>query len=120
MNKNKNNTGLDSDSNSNILVFILLGIGVFALLIFIVLNAIPKNQPTNISDTSMLISFNEPLLEDVITEGDYVLPTNIEKVGFIFLGWYDNQELLGEAVTTITFTGGAIIDVFPKWEEAVN
>lgn len=44
----------------------------------------------------------------------------LEKVGFIFLGWYDNQELLGEAVTTITFTGGAIIDVFPKWEEVVN
>lgn len=84
------------------------------------LNSIPKNPPTDVSENSMLIIFNDPLLEDIITEDDYVLPTDIEKTGFTFLGWYDNQELLGEPVTTITFTSGATINVFPKWEEIVN
>lgn len=44
------------------------------------------------------------------------LPTDVIKTGYDFKGWYDNEELTGEAVTEITVTDSEDKTFWAKWE----
>ena len=61
------------------------------------------------------------IINDNITEyieGDYTtLPTNVEKEGFNFIGWYDNEEFNGEMITEITSSDTGDKEYWAKWEE---
>ncbi|MCR4773325.1 MAG: InlB B-repeat-containing protein, partial [Prevotella sp.] len=45
------------------------------------------------------------------------LPTNITREGYTFGGWYDNSELSGDAVTSITTTDTGNKEYWAKWTE---
>ena len=44
-----------------------------------------------------------------------VLPTDVEKSGYTFAGWYDNEELTGSAVTAISDTEYGDKTYYAKW-----
>ncbi len=46
----------------------------------------------------------------------YTLPTNVEKTGYIFKGWYNNPEFSGSVLTTISES----TNLYAKWEKDVN
>ena len=46
------------------------------------------------------------------------LPTNVTKTGYTFAGWYDNSELTGSAVTTITTSATGNKTYWAKWTAA--
>ncbi len=48
------------------------------------------------------------------------LASNVTKNGYSFAGWYDNSELTGEAVTTISTTATGAKAFWAKWNENLN
>ena len=46
-----------------------------------------------------------------------VLPTDVTKEGFTFAGWYDNEELTGEAITKIEAGEAGAKTYYAKWQE---
>jgi len=47
-------------------------------------------------------TINEEYEIEYAEEVGYTLPTNVTKEGYSFIGWYDNAEFTGEAITLIT------------------
>lgn len=45
------------------------------------------------------------------------LPTDVTREGYIFLGWYDNENLTGSAVTSISTTDTGDKTFYAKWVE---
>lgn len=48
--------------------------------------------------------------------GTITLPAEIKRVGYKFLGWYDNEDLSGNPVTEFTITTYENKDFWAKWE----
>ena len=48
--------------------------------------------------------------------GTITLPAEIKRVGYKFLGWYDNENLSGDPVTEFTITTYENKDFWAKWE----
>lgn len=48
------------------------------------------------------------------------LPTNVTKSGFTFGGWFDNSELTGDAVTTISTTATGDKQFWAKWNPDID
>ena len=44
-----------------------------------------------------------------------MLPTDVEKSGYTFAGWYDNEELTGSAATAISNTEYGDKTYYAKW-----
>ncbi|MGN0316943.1 MAG: InlB B-repeat-containing protein [Lachnospira sp.] len=45
------------------------------------------------------------------------LPTDVTKTGYMFKGWYDNQNLTGNPVTAIDITAAEDKEYWAKWED---
>ncbi len=49
-----------------------------------------------------------------------ILPTDVSKVGYTFSGWYDNEELTGSPVTSISATETGDKTFYAKWIANTN
>ena len=48
------------------------------------------------------------------------LPTNVNRTGYAFMGWYASEDLTGEAVTAISATDIGNKTFYAKWDGAAN
>lgn len=75
-----------------------------------------RNTYTITFNTNGGTFFNEEISEYV--EGiDTMLPNDVEKDGYLFSGWYDNEGLEGDYVTEITSSETGDKEYWAKWEK---
>lgn len=58
-------------------------------------------------------------LTDYIEESGAVLPTDWTRTGYSFVGWYDNADCSGEAVTNISGTDTGAKEYWAKWKDNI-
>lgn len=56
-------------------------------------------------------------IDEYIAGESTMLPTDLEKEGFFFAGWYDNEELAGDFIVEIEDTETGDKEYWAKWEE---
>lgn len=54
---------------------------------------------------------------DYYVEGHKIYPPKPERDGYLFAGWYDNEELEGDAILALDTSNSGNIDLYAKWFE---
>jgi len=65
-------------------------------------------------------SFNGEYIDYYFDNSGLILPTNVTRTHYSFVGWYESKELTGDSVTEITATDTGNKVFYAKWEPVIS